>query len=44
LADIINALAPMRADIVEVETTQTGTPLPDSYRNAPPLAETGVGS
>ncbi len=39
-SELLNALAPMRADIVEVETSQTGTPLPDAYRNAPPLAET----
>ena len=43
-SELINALAPMRSDIVEVETSQTGTPLPDSYRNAPPLARTGAGS
>ena len=43
-SELINALAPMRSDIVEVETSQTGTPLPNSYRNAPPLAPTGAGS
>jgi hemoglobin len=42
--ELLNALAPMRADIVEVETSQTGTPLPDAYRNAPPLAKTGAGA
>ena len=36
--ELVGALAPMRSDIVEVETSATGTPLPDSYRNAPPLA------
>lgn len=41
-SELLNALAPMRADIVEVETTQTGTPLPDAYRNAPPLTKTGA--
>ena len=41
-AELLGALAPMRADIVEVETSETGTPLPDSYRNAPPLAESGA--
>ena len=35
--ELIGILAPLRADIVEVESPQTGTPLPDSYRNAPPL-------
>ena len=37
-AELLSALAPMRGDIVEVETDATGTPLPDAYRNAPPLA------
>jgi hemoglobin len=36
--ELIGALAPMRSDIVEVETSATGTPLPDEYKNAPPLA------
>jgi hemoglobin len=36
--ELLGALAPMRADIVEVESGETGTPLPESYRNAPPLA------
>ena len=39
--ELITVLAPMRADIVEVETAATGTPLPDGYRNAPPLASAG---
>ncbi len=38
---LLGALAPMRGDIVEVESPETGTPLPDSYRNAPPMT-TGV--
>jgi hemoglobin len=38
---LLGALAPMRGDIVEVESSETGTPLPDSYRNAPPMT-TGV--
>jgi hemoglobin len=41
-AELLAALAPMRADIVEVETSETGTPLPDSYRSAPPLAKSGA--
>lgn len=36
--ELLAILGPLRADIVEVETSSTGTPLPDSYRNAPPLA------
>jgi hemoglobin len=41
-AELLSALAPMRADIVEVESASTGTPLPDGYRNAAPLASAGV--
>jgi hemoglobin len=41
-SELLGALAPMRADIVEVESSATGTPLPDGYRNAPPLASTGA--
>ena len=41
-AELLGVLAPMRADIVEVESPATGTPLPDGYRNAPPLATTGA--
>jgi hemoglobin len=40
--ELLGALAPMRADIVEVESAVTGTPLPDAYRNAPPLATPGA--
>ena len=36
--ELLGALAPMRSDIVEVESSATGTPLPDGYKNAPPLA------
>lgn len=36
--ELLSALAPMRGDIVEVESSATGTPLPDGYKNAPPLA------
>lgn len=36
--ELLGALAPMRSAIVEVESDETGTPLPDSYQNAPPLA------
>ena len=41
-AELLGALGPMRPDIVEVETGQTGTALPDGYRNAPPLAKSGA--
>ena len=36
--ELIGALAPMRGEIVEVESSETGTALPDAYQNAPPLA------
>ena len=35
--ELVALLRPMRADIVEVESPETGTPLPDSYQAAPPL-------
>jgi hemoglobin len=35
--ELLGALAPLRGDIVEVESSETGTPLPVGYRNAPPL-------
>jgi hemoglobin len=40
--ELLSALAPMRSDIVEVESADTGTPLPDGYHNAPPLATSGA--
>jgi hemoglobin len=40
-SELLSALGPMRSDIVEVESAATGTPLPDGYRNAPPLAASG---
>jgi len=36
--ELVELLLPMRDDIVEVESPETGTPLPDSYQVAPPLA------
>ena len=35
--ELVELLRPMRDDIVEVESPETGTPLPDSYQAAPPL-------
>jgi hemoglobin len=35
--ELLALLAPMRADIVEVESPETATPLPDSYQPAPAL-------
>ena len=40
--ELLSALAPMRSDIVEVETGATGTALPAGYRNAPPLSTSGA--
>ena len=36
--ELLGILGPLRSDIVEVESPATGTPLPDSYQAAPPLA------
>ena len=35
--ELLTVLGSLRGDIVEVESPETGTPLPDAYRNAPPL-------
>jgi hemoglobin len=35
--ELLGLLAPMQGDIVEVESTETGTPLPETYRPAPAL-------
>jgi hemoglobin len=35
--ELLGLLGPMRSDIVEVESSETGIPLPESYRNAPPV-------
>jgi hemoglobin len=35
--ELVALIVPMRGDIVEVESPETGTPLPDSYQAAPPL-------
>ena len=36
--ELLGILGPLRSDIVEVEEPETGTPLPESYRTAPPIA------
>ena len=36
--ELTGLLRPMRDDIVEVQSPQTGTPLPDRYQAAPPLS------
>jgi hemoglobin len=35
--ELLGLLAPMRADIVEIESSETGVPLPDTYQPAPAL-------
>ena len=35
--ELLELLAPMRGEIVEVESAETGTPLPDAYEAAPAL-------
>ena len=35
--ELLNMLRPMRADIVEVDSSQVGTPLPPEFVPAPPL-------
>jgi hemoglobin len=39
---LLALLAPMRGDIVEVESPETGTPLPASYHAAPALSSSGA--
>jgi hemoglobin len=38
---LLGLLGPMRSDIVEAETDNTGTPLPDEFEPAPPLEQPG---
>ena len=35
--ELLGLLAPMRGDIVEIESPETGKPLPETYQPAPPL-------
>ncbi len=35
--ELLSVLSPMRGDIVEVESPETGTPLPRAYETAPAL-------
>jgi hemoglobin len=35
--ELLGILGPLKSDIVEVDSTQTGTPLPNSYEAAPAL-------
>jgi hemoglobin len=36
--ELLGLLGPMKDDIVELDSPETGTPLPDTYQPAPPLA------
>ena len=36
--ELLGILGPLKSDIVEVDSTATGTPLPDSYAAAPALS------
>ena len=36
--ELLGILGPLRSDIVEIESPATGTPIPQSYKNAAPLA------
>ena len=36
--ELLDILGPLKSDIVEVDSTATGTPLPDSYEAAPALS------
>jgi hemoglobin len=36
-AQLLEILGPLRAEIVEVESSETGTPVPDTYQPAAPL-------
>ena len=36
--ELLGILGPLKSDIVEVDSTATGTPLPDRYEQAPALA------
>ena len=35
--ELLNILAPLRGEIVETDSDQTGTPLPSAFIPAPPL-------
>ena len=37
-SELLGILGPLRGDIVGVESPATGTPLPEAYETAPPLA------
>jgi hemoglobin len=36
--ELVGILGPLKSDIVEVDSTKTGTPLPDNFEAAPPLS------
>jgi hemoglobin len=36
--ELLGVLGPMKSEIVEIDSPETGAPLPDSYQPAPPLS------
>jgi hemoglobin len=36
--ELLGLLAPMQGDIVEIDSPETGAPLPETYKPAPPLS------
>ena len=42
--ELLNSLAPMRPEIVEVDSPEVGTPLPSAFNAAPPLVSEGSGA
>jgi hemoglobin len=36
--ELLGLLGPMKLDIVEIDSPETGAPLPDAYQPAPPLS------
>jgi hemoglobin len=36
--ELLGLLAPMQGDIVEIDSPETGAPLPETYQPAPPLS------
>jgi hemoglobin len=39
--ELLGVLAPMKTEIVEIDSGKTGTPLPSSYQPAPALSKSG---
>jgi len=39
--ELLGILGPLKSDIVEIDSSATGTPLPSSYQSAPALSRSG---